>query len=658
MQRRDSGDDFDYLDDESVYDWSRLTGWIRRHQVTLGALVLILAALGWKAAFLSHYYFWQDDFQVLDAARSTHQISWSYLTFITSGHLYPGVYAIAWVLARIGLYDWGPAAAVVLVLSAGGSVAAWRLLRTLLGNRPGLLIPLGLYVLSPLAFPADSWWVAAVEAVPLQIAIFMSLTAHVHYVRTRRYRHAIAAAAWLVFGLTFFEKALLIPVLLFAVTAGFLIRRRLRSAIWLTLVRFWRAWVLYAALLAAYIAMLAEALHSSQVKPAPPSSLHAVLTFTGELVKDTLVPGLLGGPWQWFPDQTQSYASAAPPSILAWAAVLVAATIVVASIMTRPRAWRAWVILAGWFLLADVVPVLIGRIRSVTEGALFGLETRYVVDAAAILAIVVALAFWPVADGRPEDPAQKPVRRELFGGAWKIVAAVTALIFVVGSVWSVQEYWRSTNRTAASVYIADARMAIARAPTGTVIAGDVGIGQQLVPPAVMTPVFGASAHSFTVLEPLSRRGRQLTWALQPSGTLDHLMVFGPDGRLYPATIDGTGSVKQPVRQGCTTPHRSALTLQFQAPTLNYSLFLQIGYLASAAESGQTATVRIGSVVRQFVIKPGLHDAYLPIAGAGSVTSVTVATPAAGYGLCVGGATAGILAPASGPAIPAVPAAAG
>ena len=125
------------------------------------------------------------------------------------------------MLARVSLYDSGLAASVVFVLMACASVAALRVLRTLFGERRVILVPLVVYLLTPLTVPGLGWWSAAMESVPLQLAIFMALNAHMWYVRTGRARHLAVAVAWVGFGLLFFEKALVLPVLLFAVTAAF-----------------------------------------------------------------------------------------------------------------------------------------------------------------------------------------------------------------------------------------------------------------------------------------------------------------------------------------------------------------------------------------------------------------------------------------------------
>jgi len=640
-------------DSETVIGWAELAALARRHQVTIGGLVLIVAQLIWKGQFLGHFFFRQDDFQILDLARRS-SFSWSYLTSDSSGHLFPGAYAVAWVLARVALYNWAVASAVTLVLIAACSLAALRLLRALFGNRPAILIPLAIYLASPLAFPDYSWWISALESLPLQIAIFMSLTAHVHYVRTGRFRHALAAAAWLAFGLLFFEKALVIPLLLFAVTAGFLVDGRLRSAVGASVVRYWRAWLLQAGLLAGYLTVLAVSLRTSSVRPGAPGSLSEVYTFTWGLVKNTLLPGALGGPWQWFPTTDSTYAYSAPPPALSLAASIVAIAVVAGSILTRRRAWRAWVILAGWVVLADMLPVIIGRLRSPGEAAIFAIETRYVADAMAVLVICLGLAFWPVAGRRQQDggPAGLPGRRqERFGPAKAITAGLVGA-FMVGSLWSVQDYQQVTNAGVARAYIANARNAVDEAPGGTVIV------DQLVPSSLMLGIFGRNGDTSRVVGAMASPGaaRRARWALRPAGTIDKLMAFGPDGRLYLATV--TGTVSEPIasRSGCLAPNRGRLVIPFASAAPNWTQTLRVGYLAGRQVSGDLMTVIYGRSVQQLVIRAGLHSAYF--AERGGAASVTVQGPAI-TGLCVGDAEAGILEPSStGPAIPAVAATSG
>src|SRR5258708_33450290 len=149
----------------------------------------------------------------------------------------------------------------------------------MLGNRPAILIPLALHLLTPLSFPNYTWWLLPAEAIPLQIALFMSLNAHLHYVWTRRIRHAVVAAAWLLFGLAFFEKSAVIPPLLFAVTAAFIIKRKgLLSASWIAAVQLLEAWLLYYCVVSLVFRLvffpLPHALSQPKHPPPCPSAAH------------------------------------------------------------------------------------------------------------------------------------------------------------------------------------------------------------------------------------------------------------------------------------------------------------------------------------------------------------------------------------------------
>ena len=64
-------------------------------------------------------------------------LSWGFLTHVDFGHFFPAVYLIAWVLARVALYNWLAGLLIVLALHAAAGLAAWRLLRTLLGQPVG-----------------------------------------------------------------------------------------------------------------------------------------------------------------------------------------------------------------------------------------------------------------------------------------------------------------------------------------------------------------------------------------------------------------------------------------------------------------------------------------------------------------------------------------
>jgi hypothetical protein len=624
----------------NVIDWPELATWARNRGVVIFGLILIAAQLIWKSIFISNYFFWQDDFHFLELGLG-HSFSWSYLTYVGAGHLFPGVYAIVWVVARIALYNWVFASAITVIMLAAAGLAALRLLRTLFGDRPAILVPLLVYLLCPLTMLDDRWWSAALESLPLQIAIFMALNAQVHYVRTNRFRHAIAAAAWLVFGLIFFEKAVILPLVLLGITSAFLMEGPWPRAIGQCLVKYWKSWVLEAAILAVYVVVLSQSLHTSTAQPTV-SGFGQAFSFTWELLKNTFVPGALGGPWQWLPTEDATYAGSAPPGMLAWLALIVAAAVILASIALRRYAWRAWAILAVWLLAADVTPVLLGRVEVLSAGVL-ALQTRYVSDAVAILVICLGLTFLPLAGQpdvrrRPAVPAGTQVGR--------LAAAGLVGAFVIGSVWSVQDLQTTTSGVQTRLYIDNARAAVADAPKGTVIV------DSLVPGTIMIGPFGTYADTSRVIGPMEDAAAKarLRWTTSPRGSIDHLMIFGIDGRLRQAAIYGQISRPPATGRQCHPATRGRVVAAFKVPSGPRSQVLRVAYLADSAAGGADMTIRYGDTTQRLAIEPGLHSAYLPIRG--SAASVTITSPAI-RGLCVGDVQAGAIVPSpTGLVIPA------
>ncbi len=624
----------------NVIDWPELATWAGNRGVVILGLALIAAQLIWKSFFISNYFFWQDDFHFLELGLG-HSFSWSYLTFVGAGHLFPGVYAIVWVVARIALYNWAFASAITVIMLAAAGLAALRLLRTLFGDRPAILVLLLVYLLCPLTMLDLRWWSAAIELLPLQIAVFMALNAQVHYVRTGRFRHAVAAAAWLVFGLLFFEKALILPLLLLGITSGFLMEGPWPRAIGRCLIRYWKSWLLEALILAVYAVVFAQALRTSTVQPAI-SGAAGVFTFTWELLKNTFVPGAIGGPWQWLPTEDAQYASAAPPAALACLALIVAAAVIIASIALRSYAWRAWGILAGWLVAADVTPVLLGRVMDMGPGAL-ALQTRYVSDAVPILVICLGLAFLPPA-GQPDNRRRAAVLTGTQAG--RLAAAGLVGAFIIGSVWSIQDLQGTTSGLLTRLYTDNARAAVAEAPAGTVIADSP------VPSAIMIGAFGPYADTSRVIGPMedAAAAARIRWTSRPAGTIDHLMVFGADGRLRMAAIYGQTSAPPAAGRQCHPASRGRVVATFPGPADPHTQVLRIAYLADSAAAGANMIIRYGSSTHQLSIDPGLHDGYLPVSG--SAASVTISSPAI-RGLCVGDVQAGIIVPSpTGLVIPA------
>src|SRR4029077_14076029 len=176
-----------------------------------------------------------------------------------------------------------------ILLQALTGLALLRALRTLFGNRRLLLIPLGIFLFTPMALADLSWWAVGSQSVPVQLALAMAVDQHVRYIRTGRIRNMVFTALWVLFGLAFFEKAVAIPVLLFALTSAFLVPGSWPQAMLSTLRRHWIAWTTYGAIIVAEIVVYTITLQSSQSQVRVPLASTAV-TFSWRLLLNTFVP--------------------------------------------------------------------------------------------------------------------------------------------------------------------------------------------------------------------------------------------------------------------------------------------------------------------------------------------------------------------------------
>ena len=243
-------------------------------RVTLSALALIVAQISLITYVLNRGFFQQDDFAIGGLAAQPFSLHLLFQNYY--GHLMPGVFALAWTAVHADGYDWGLWAGSLVALRALAGLALLRALRTLFGDRMALLLPLGVFLFTPIALTDLSWWAVGCQSVPVQLALAMAVDQHVRYIRSGRIRNAVFAALWVVFGLAFYEKAVAIPVLLFALTSAFLVPGSWPQAMLSTLRRHWIAWALYGAIIAGEIVVYALSLQKSQNQVKVPLASSAV----------------------------------------------------------------------------------------------------------------------------------------------------------------------------------------------------------------------------------------------------------------------------------------------------------------------------------------------------------------------------------------------
>ncbi len=603
---------------------SEAAEWLRNNSIVLAAIALIAGQLWWKAHLLTQFYFRQDDFEIMDHALSS-RFSLGFLFSINGGQgrLTPGDLGVTWVMVRLSLYDWTLASIFTIALLAAAGFAMLRVLWLIFGKRPAILIPLAIYLFSPLTLPGLSFWATTMLWLPLQVSILMALGSHMKYLRSGRFGHAIAAAAWLAVGMLFDEQGMLVPLLVFAVTAGYFVPGGWLRAAREAIATYWQAWVLYGVLMVSYIVLFVIELQSSTQQPHRPGLFSGVLALISTMSRVSFVSAAFGGPWSWYsPGGDYGYAvETTPATQICWALAII---VIGLSLWYRRHALRAWLILVCWLLLADLGPVVIARVSAISA-TLLGLDLHYLADAAPILALCLGLAFWPVIGEERPYRSATPSRRLLTP-----VSCVAVGCFLASSIWTGNLYLKDTSSAVPRSYIATARVALAEAHPGTVIVPGT------TPSNVMFGGYlGSAAQTSRVLGPLAPSSSRIRFTTQPKGLISNLMIFDSLGRLLPAVEIGTVSARPPTKRGCW-PIGPATTIPLTGSVFDYGWIVQLFYAGPAT----TAQLRFGSGTSNVLLPAGKHDVYIPVTGAGN--DVQLRRLSGGPTACVSSLTVGLL----------------
>ena len=605
-----------------VPEW--LSRWVRADRVRAVALALIVVAVAWRAVISVRGYFSQDEFVIAARAMDT-GLSFDFLFEVFNGHLMPGGLALAWLLVRVdGLAGW-PWILLLAVGQAAVSVAFYRLLRDLL--RPGwaLLVPLGMFLFSPLTLEVSSLWLVGLLILPVQLSMVLAIGALMRYARTGRHSHGVTMMFAVALGLAFDTKALL-TVPLLGLTAVLLFSSgglfaSLREAIR----RFWAGWVALAVLAAAYVPFYLS-------RPAPrlqqPESSDGLVAFVVDLVGKTLVPGLFGGPWRWM-HAGDGPPLVDPPQALVWPAWAVLVILVVVTVRRRASAPRAWLLLLSYVAMVTALFV-VTRLGS-TLGDLAGLVPRYLSDVVVVAALGVGVALLGLRDRDERSLGQWSVPSVMRGPrgflAGSVAAVVVAAAIVVGNLWSFATFddaWRIKH---GRDYLATAQAELAAAPPGTPMLDGI------VPDRVVAGYFYPDNLQSHFFRAAPRKPVFVTEAEAPS-------VFDDFGRIRPAMVDGFDIAAGPADDcGHRITSARPVRIPLEAPAPEWLWWVHVGYVSSG---DATVTLQLGQAGHTFGVRQGLGQIYFQLQGRGVAVQLRVTDP--GVTLCTRTIVVGKIAP--------------
>jgi hypothetical protein len=614
-------------------------GVVLRVRVLPAALLLTAVHLLITANRLANSWLWQDDFNLL--AGAARRPLTGLLLSDYNGHLVPGSWALAWLFDKIAPLQWWPAALVTMAFVAGLDLAMFAVLRRLFGARPAILLPYAMFCATTLMLTSTLWWAAAMQWLPVTLSLLVALWFHLGYVRSGRWYDAVGVLVAVLFGLTFFEKALTTPLVLALVTVAYLVPGPLWKRPGRAFRRFWRYWLAQAALAGGFVALY---LSRVTIERGPASKTADVVEVVRIMIFDTLLPSLIGGPLNWYTTPKSTIAAwPHPPVVLAAAAWILLLAAVAGSLLLVRGAWRAWVLLLV-FIAVSVALVVKARLALI--GPFIGRDPRYLTDAAAMVPLCLALAWLPLRDGldaarstwRPERP--RGARRRAAGGAFLsrhrgAVAALATLAVVAmtaGGYFSGQSFMKSWTRNPGEEYFANLTTDLQKyqaAGKGPVYLFD----DSVTPDLIMTPTFLGDRRLTRVTAPLRIRP-------VAANAVPNFSVVDARGHLHDAVVRGTDAVI--TAAACGTDRRPA-TVRLAATPGNGTWKLRLGYFTNRQTSATVTNGRPpGTPIR---LERGLHQVFLELQGGGSPT-IRIGGLDLDSGVCIGSATLGLALPAS------------
>ena len=585
-----------------------------RVRAAVVALLLVHAAL--RAWLVLGAWFYSDDFLLLERVARPGTDLASLFTPHDSQVMPIGI-ALTWAVSAAGPYAWTTAALLSWVLQVVAAVSFWWMLRTLFGERAGILVPLGLFCLSTMGMDTSVWWAASLNALPMQIAFCWLVTCLVQWSRAadRAARLRCAAgtlAAW-VAALGAGPRGFVLAVPVAVLVVVFLTPR----GRWRThAVRVARSFGLLVLPLAAIgVGWLAYYLTHA------PSPVQRASTPAGRLAVDLLTaswaPSLVGGPWRWDVVADPVSVPHAPVAlrVLAVLAVTGWATWVV---RRRPRAALGALAMVLAHLTVTYLALAFGR--GTQLGALAALNTRYLADALPVAALAVGLAHLPLAGHAGPDPD-----RSTAPSGWGRHAMVVAIaVTTVGAVASTVLYAKPWHRPfPAERWVANAHASLLEDPGP--------VADQEVPPLVQLPLHYPANLPSHLLAPYGDLVDARTEG-------NDLRVFDEDGVARPAVVEGTTSVRGPLAGCGHRVEQRTVTIALDRDAMVPLPWTAIGYAGSGPAR---ATVSFdGRPGRSVEVLPGAHTLFLRGDGRYSQAEIVVTTP--GAALCVDRVVAGTL----------------
>ncbi len=602
--------------------------------VLLVAATLIAAQLvlrGWVAA--SGFFYW-DDFLLIGRVSAQPVLSTELLFTSHDGHVMPLAFVLTWLVTEVAPLNWTVAVVVLVALQLLASLAVLRLLVVLLGVRARMLGPLAFSLFVPLTVPAFAWWSAAVNALPLQIALAWVSADAVRLVRTGRRRYAVSGAAVFAVALLFFEKSVVVLPVAFAVAvlaahvSGGSARDAARRGAAL--------WTAAGAVMLTWAACFLLVIQRPRGLSAPehPGSLWS------RALSDGLVPALSGGPWRWERWQPAT-PWADPPGPLVALSWILLILFVAWMIRTRHRVVAVWLCAAA-YAIATIAPVVLLRDGPSTAGLLLQ-SLRYFADFAVVATMALALIGLASAQvcSRSVDGSNGAARQDVLSGdgatprnarrpgtpVRRAVGSAAIIVFLASSVYSTITFTRSWEPSPARTYVTGVHAALPGA-------ADAPLLPQEVPWNVLNPLAFPENMTDRVFAPIAT---PTTFALSTS----RLRMITDEGAIVDAQVWWNRAIVAGPEPRCGYRVRgtTGTNLPLNGPMQIRDWTAQVNY--HAERDGRIALSFEGETETIADVRAGLNTVYVRLLGGGDTLRIRSLDER--QSLCVGAGPVGVTA---------------
>jgi hypothetical protein len=359
-----------------------------------------------------------------------------------------------------------------------------------------------------------------------------------------------------------------------------------------------------------------------------------MVTTSSNAISHALLPGLLGGPWDWQPALgLGAYANPSPGAVLVVS--IVAVMVVCWSVIRSHRAIFAWAIVGGYEL---VNTLLLGMSRTALFGPWIGSEYRYSTDAAVVTIVFGSMAFVGLrtdfVGDRPLPLISRwlPERRALPPFSEAMVVGLTCSAIMVSGIVSTaraEPFWHNTG---AKEFFAAARSDIAAAKRSIPVADD-DLGSRVQGGLLLA--YNSPSSMFAGFHPRPT-------FLKPGSSSSALYVVDSKGHIRDVAIIGLSNRPGHAPNCGYRVGDHSVVVPLTKRTLVWRWTVRIGYV-STGESDSWVTA--GFIRTPVHIHSGLNTLY--VMGWGDFDGVTIGPLQGGTSLCTNDLQVGNATPVPG-----------